>query len=381
MPAKNKKGLGQKISNSILYIIFISNIFSLLVLIMARFAWIVPPSQQVIFAYLGLAFPIILIINIIYLIFWIIFQKKIFILVNLVVLIINLGPIFTYFPIHTKTSKVPDDCIKILSYNVRSFNSEQGKKALKNPIFDYIKETNADIICLQEFAASFRENNPRNIITQKQVDEIFKDYPYRSIIRFGRANNQYAYGVACYSKYPINKTYRLPLYASTFNGSVAYELDIKGKKITLVNNHLESNKITASDKKLYQDLLISKDKETLEEVTQNIKARLSVAYAKREEQVDIISDYIAKHKADGVIVCGDFNDTPISYAYHKMKGDLTDAYAHTGLGHGITYHENKFWFRIDYIMHSSEFKSYNCTVGKVKYSDHYPIMAYLQLQR
>ena len=59
---------------------------------------------------------------------------------------------------------------------------------------------------------------------------------------------------------------------------------------------------------------------------------------------------------------------------------MTDAYAATGLGQGITYHENKFWFRIDYIMHSDEMKSYNCTVGNVKYSDHYPIMTYLQFK-
>lgn len=380
MPEKNKKNLGKKISNSILYIIFASNLLSLLLLTITRFAWTIPPSEVILFAYLGLAFPIILVVNIIYLIFWIVCQRKIFILVNLLILILNWSTIFTYFPVHTQTSKVPDDCIKILSYNVKSFNWEQGKKATQNPIFDYIKETNADIICMQEFVASFKENNPGNTITEKQVNEILKDYPYRSIVRFGRVHNQYSYGVACYSKFPITKTNRLPLYESTFNGSVAYELDIKGKKITLVNNHLESNKITASDKKLYQDLLVSKDKETLEEVTQNIKARLSVAYSKREKQVDIISDYIAKNKTDGVIVCGDFNDTPISYAYHKMKGDLTDAYAQTGFGHGITYHENKFWFRIDFIMHSSEFKSYNCTVGKVKYSDHYPITAYLQLK-
>lgn len=381
MPAKNKSGLGKKISDSILYIIFASNLLALLLLIMARLAWNIPPSESALFAYLGLAFPIILAVIIVYFIFWIVCQRKIFILVNLLILIINWSPIFTYFPIHTKTSKVPDDCIKILSYNVKSFNWEQGKKAVNNPIFDYIRDTNADIICIQEFAASFKKDNPGNIITEKQINKILEDYPYRSVTRFGRADNQYAYGVACYSKFPINKVHRLPLYESTFNGSVAYELDIKGKKITLVNNHLESNKITSSDKKLYQNLLVSKDKETLEEVTQNIKARLSIAYMKREKQVDVISDYITKNKADGVIVCGDFNDTPISYAYHKMKGDLIDAYAQTGFGHGITYHENKFWFRIDFIMHSSEFRSYNCTVGKVKYSDHYPIMTYLQLQK
>ena len=105
-----------------------------------------------------------------------------------------------------------------------------------------------------------------------------------------------------------------------------------------------------------------------------------MAYKKRERQADLIANYIEQQDTNATIVCGDFNDTPISYAYHKIKGDMTDAFANTGLGQGITYHENRFWFRIDFIMHSLAFESYNCTVDKVKYSDHYPVHTYLHFK-
>ncbi|WP_101688698.1 endonuclease/exonuclease/phosphatase family protein [Dysgonomonas massiliensis] len=356
--------------------IFISNIVVMALLLMSMLAWTVPPSKTSIFSFLGLGFPIIFIINICYLIFWIIFRRWKFVLVNIIVFVLCWKPILTYYPIHFKTKDVPENCIKVLSYNVRSFNWLEGEEARQNPIFDYIREQNADIICLQEFNAS--KSKKGKLISEAEIKKKLKNYPYHSITRFGSGG--IAYGVACYSKYPIKKTERLKFFQSSFNGSVAYHLDVKGKKVLLINNHLESNKITAADKQLYHNLSVSKDAETFNEVTHNIKERMGTAYAKREKQADYIAGYIRSNKLDATIVCGDFNDTPISYTYNTIKGYMTDAYAATGLGQGITYHENKFWFRIDYIMHSDEMKSYNCTVGNVKYSDHYPIMTYLQFK-
>lgn len=80
------------------------------------------------------------------------------------------------------------------------------------------------------------------------------------------------------------------------------------------------------------------------------------------------------------MVCGDFNDTPISYAHRTIQGPLKDAYAASGRGVGVTYNENFFWFRIDNILHSANMKPINCTVDKVRYSDHYPLWCYLQLK-
>ena len=93
-----------------------------------------------------------------------------------------------------------------------------------------------------------------------------------------------------------------------------------------------------------------------------------------------VAEEIKKIDTDYVLVCGDFNDTPISYAHRTIQGPLKDAYAASGRGVGVTYNENFFWFRIDNILHSANMKPINCTVDKVRYSDHYPLWCYLQLK-
>ena len=86
------------------------------------------------------------------------------------------------------------------------------------------------------------------------------------------------------------------------------------------------------------------------------------------------------HPALHILIMGDFNDTPISYAHHTIGKGLTDAFSASGRGMGISYNENFFWFRIDHILCSPNIKPYNCTVEHVDYSDHYPMWCYLQLE-
>ncbi|WP_165021166.1 endonuclease/exonuclease/phosphatase family protein [Dysgonomonas sp. ZJ279] len=377
MPAKNKFNK-EVIRKYLRYIIFTTNILAILLLILSTLAWTVLPSKVTFIAYLGLGFPFILALNVSYLILWSVLLRWKLALVQLIALLFCWDSISTYFPVNSKTKEIPESSFKVLSYNVRGFNWITGDSARNNPIFDYITNSNADIICLQEFVVA-QKKTKNGIISEAEFNKIMKDYPYHSIIRLGNAHSSYKYGIACYSKFPIEKSAQLPI-ESTYNGSAIHEIKIKGRMVTLVNNHLESNRITAEDKKLYSKFFRSKDKDMLDEITRNIKNRLGVAYLIREKQANIIRTYMDKQETDATIVCGDFNDTPISYAYHTIKGDLIDSFAHTGLGQGITYNENKFWFRIDYIMHSMGIESYNSAVGKVGYSDHYPIWTYLKFK-
>lgn len=358
--------------------IFVTNIIAILLLIGATQAWTFLPSKAPILAYLGMAFPILVFANIVYLIFWIFTLKWQYALAQIIVLFFCWTPIRTYMPMNTPSESVPEESFKLLSYNVRHFNWLTGKDARENPIFDYILQQNADIVCMQEFGVN-KKKNSRGLISRAEVDKKFKDYPYKEVVELGGHNSPTLYGLAIYSKFPIKRTAKMPIY-STYNGCAFHELEIDGKIVTVVNTHLESNRITSDDKKLYKDFLKSDKEVKLSDVTSNIKSRLSVAFTVREEQTQIISDHIKKLESDAIVVCGDFNDTPISYAYNTLKGDLIDSYAATGRGVGITYHENIFLFRIDYIMHSISLKSYNTTVGEEKYSDHYPIWSNLMFK-
>lgn len=378
MPVKNKIKRGD-LFRWLKYVVFATNLVAILFLLLSLLAWTVSPSRVTFLAYLGLIFPITLSVNIGYLLFWIVFMRWRYVAVQLVVILLCWQPVMASFPIHFKEKKLPEDKIKVLTYNVRGFNWLTGKKAKNNPILKYAANSKADIVCFQEFAVSAKDGK-NTIISEKEVNEIMKDYPYRSIIRLGKNRSSHKYGIACYSKFPILDSKKVPI-ESSYNGSIIHTLDIKGKKVTLVINHLESNRLTTEDKKLYKDFLKSRDRDSFDEMASSFAAKLGAAYKIREEQVNKIRQMMDEQDTDATIVCGDFNDPPISYSYSTIKGgNLTDAFANSGFGPGITYHENYFYVRIDFIMHSKAFESHNCTVDRLKYSDHYPLWAYLSFK-
>ena len=81
-----------------------------------------------------------------------------------------------------------------------------------------------------------------------------------------------------------------------------------------------------------------------------------------------------------VILCGDFNDTPVSYTYHKLSRKLNDAFIGSGIGMGTTFRGNFPYVRIDYMLYSNDFKAYRYQTGKINWSDHYPVMARFKLK-
>ena len=104
--------------------------------------------------------------------------------------------------------------------------------------------------------------------------------------------------------------------------------------------------------------------------------------AKRSIQADSLARHIQKAMGDGpmprtIIVCGDFNDSPISYSHYRVSRLLKDAYTESGNGFGFSYNRNKMFFRIDHILASPNLKPYQCKVDRsIKESDHYPIYSY-----
>ena len=351
------------------------SILSIILLLLSPLAWYVSPYRTAIFSFIGLAFPVILTSNVLCLILWLVLKKRKAALIIGIALILCYKPITILFPLNFNTQRVPEKSLKVLTYNVMGFMRES-KKESAHPLLEYIAKTDADIVCLQEYMIS---KTGKSLLTQRDVNKILKNYPYRSITGLEYSGKYHTYGLACFSKYPITNTHEFT-FKSSYNGAAIYTLDVNGETYLVSNNHLESNKISSSDKKLYSNFLTTRDYPTAVEVGSNIKRRMGRGYTKRGSQAQQVSDYINEQEYDKLIVCGDFNDMPISYAYKRMKGNLADSYASTGFGPGITYHEHLFLFRIDYILHSKNLKAYKTTVDRVNFSDHYPVLTYLAEQ-
>lgn len=335
-------------------------------LLFAAYSPHIDPVAHPIRSCAGLAFPIFLIANACFMVFWLIFQFK-FALLSVLALIVCASQIRTYVPINFRTKVVPDKSIKVLSYNVMGFGGLR-KTAEGNEILSYIRDSGADIICLQEFAVA----SGRGSLTEKDVGGALKNYPYKTIHKTGKP-----YGLACYSKFPIISS-RIINYKSDFNGSAIYEIKIGEDTVTVINNHLESNKLTDEDKHIYEGILTSPETAQVKEGILLLIRKLGEASAIRSPQIDEVAREIAATPNETVIVCGDFNDTPISRAHYVISKGLKDAFTESGCGFGVSYNRNRFHFRIDNILISKNLKSYNCTVDRsINASDHYPMWCYI----
>ncbi|WP_455584060.1 endonuclease/exonuclease/phosphatase family protein [Bacteroides sp.] len=352
------------------YLILAVNAFFVGILLLTAYSPYIHPTVHSAESCMGLTFPIFLVINFCFLIFWLIVRYK-FALLPILGFALCYPQIRTYIPINFHTQDIPEGSIKILSYNIMSFGNME-KENGKNAVLEYLRQSNADIICLQEHNISLTAKIHLNA---KEVQEGLKMYPYKHIQHVGKegGNN----GIAIYSKYPILSARKLE-YESSYNGSAIYELKINEDTITVINNHLESNKLTKEDKVVYEEMLKDPNAHKVKSGTRHLVRKLAEASAIRAKQADVIAAEIAASRHPYIIVCGDFNDTAISYTHRVISENLNDAFTESGQGLGISYNQNKFYFRIDNILISKNLKAYNCTVDRsIKDSDHYPIWCYV----
>lgn len=322
------------------------------------------PIDHPLLACIGMTMPFVILANLVLLVAWL-FIKWRRAWIPLAGLVLSFGPIRTYFPLHG-ASKVPEGCIKVMSYNVCSYNGNQSNPACFDSIIDYLKSQKADIVCLQEDCAPETE----------KVNALF---PYNDTLHLMH-NDVKTNVMGFHCRYPILKRERIDIPSFT-NGSVAYYLKVGQQTIIVINNHLESFHLSPEDRQGYKDVLNGDmNGEAAEVQTRTLVKKVSEAMARRAPQADAIHRYIENHRNYPIIVCGDFNDTPISYTRHTIAQGLIDCFAATGTGSGTSYNQKGFRFRIDHILCSDDFKPFRCMVDdNTKSSDHYPIIAYLQL--
>lgn len=326
----------------------------------------IDPVRHPVQACAGLAFPIFLCFNLIFLVFWCIVYLR-YAILPLAACFACLPASRQCFAINLISEEPPENAIKFLSYNIMGFEADHPDTP-ENPnlVLRYLRDSHADIICMQEYITGGR-------LKQKHVEKILANYPYKSICRVGKGTN----ALACYSRYPILSTQRIN-YNSSFNGSVVYTIKMGNDTLTVINNHLESNKLTIDDRETYMQMIKSPETADMKKGSRMLLHKLAQATSIRAAQADSIASFIERSGRRNLIVCGDFNTPPVSYTHRIIGKGLDDAFVQSGFGPGISYHKNGFYFRIDNILISPDLKSFRCTVDKrIKNSDHYPVWCYI----
>lgn len=350
-------------------VLLIGNIILVLLMLLVGNIGRLNPVDYPSLANLGLGFPILLVFNLVFLVVWC-FCRLRSIWLPLLGFILCYGPIRTYSPFNFPEDK-PHGSIKVLSYNVFMFSSWDEPHGAKNPIVDYIVKSKADIVCLQE--AQARLDNGDQIYSTLKTH-----YPYFKLMIKKHPGADY---IVLLSKYPVLWQDTIP-YGSSSNQSVAYMLDIKGTKTLVVNNHFESNGLSSGDKEGFKTLVKGelKTDEAKKQSVHLIK-KLGDVSARRAPQAEAVARFVKKYldKQIPVILCGDFNDSPLSYTHHVISKELNDCYVESGNGPGISYHKSGMYFRIDHIFCSDDFESYGAKVdNSVTTSDHYPVYCWLK---
>lgn len=346
-------------------ILLISNVFFIVALLFSYVASLFSPSTFWIAAFFGLALPFLFFINLIFIIVWLFLGRKYFML-SLFALILGYKSIPKIIQFNVNKD-VPENAYKIMSYNVRLFDLyqwQENKKSRSN-IFKLIRREKADILCLQEFYYSedttYEFKTLDSISNFQNVNYIHTEYNYNKGLQH--------WGIATFSKYPIVGKGRVNFPSTEHNICIYTDIQLKDEIIRVYNMHLASIQLEKVDYKSDPDAAIDyfgKEKEWI--------AKLKTAFFKRAEQAESIALSIA-NSPYRVILVGDLNDSPNSYAYRTLSKDMKDAFVQAGRGFGQTYIGKFPSFRIDYILHSKTIKSHRFQTLEDKLSDHHPIVS------
>ena len=355
--------------NKVLGILFLPvlviNVVAAVLLVCCAYSPILPAGQFPLLSLAGLAFPFALALTGAFLLFWL-FAYRRYIWFTLITILVCLPQIRAFFPVNFDRQRPPENSLKVLSYNILGPNIGPWNANKDNAIIAYIEAADADIICLQEL----------NFASLKKQKGLLEKYPYKSYNVSDEIPSK-AHYLGCLSKYPILSVEQLDLN-SDFNGCTKYRIRHGKDTIVVYNCHLQSNGLNREHKDTYEQLLTNPKEYLRSEGTKVLIKKLRDSAAKRATKTDVIVADIEEESSPYIIVCGDFNDSPISYTCYQLRKQLTDAYVKSGNGPGISYNRNRLYYRIDHIMHSDQFKAYRCTVDRsIKVSDHYPIYCFL----
>ncbi|WP_172918391.1 endonuclease/exonuclease/phosphatase family protein [Capnocytophaga canis] len=330
-------------------ILFLTNVFFVLWLLVSYLIPYLPPKRFSIISVLALLTPIVLIVNVLFSIYWLVRRKKIFLL-STVILLFGYESLTRLFQIFN-TSAEAGNGFSLMSFNVRLFNHYRWHpdRNLKDKIIEFVQKQSADIIVFQEF------------YNHKKYD--IAGYPHKKIITKTPKDN---IGHAIFSRFPIINAGSLN-FPNTSNNGVFVDIRVQKDTLRIYSLHLESLHIKPENE------LINQDKERL---IKNISRR----FVLQQEQMELFKTHqnTSPYKT---IVCGDFNNTAYSYIYRNIRGEnLNDAFEEKGVGFGKSFNFNFFPFRIDYILLDKSLNIQDFNTFSEVLSDHRPMLVKFSME-
>lgn len=351
------------------------NHLAAIALLVAYLAPHVSPENFWFIAFFGLGYPVLVIVNILFILYWSVQLKKRG-FYSLIIILAGFNNLHHY--VQLTVNNTPDHSkkiIKVMSYNVKVFDLYNWSHNIetRDKMFQLINTESPEIGCFQEY---FHRDSSKFANTDSLLK--FSNFKYCHIEYTTTVRNDQHFGIATFSYYPIINKGKIDFGYHSNNICIYSDIVLGKDTMRVYNMHLQSIAFSPDDYKYIDNL--QKDVQTEDmEHSKNILKRLKRAFVKRARQADIIEASISGSPYP-VIVCGDFNDTPASYTYNTISNKLSDAFVESGNGFGRSYIGAFPSFRIDYILHSDQFKAYNFKTIREELSDHFPVVTYLEKQ-
>jgi len=328
---------------------------------------------------MGLSFPVLLSLVIGFFFGWLLLLKFKLLFISLIALVLGYKSIAVFIGFNapvTFTTQKQTNTIRVVSWNVARFielarNNNQGSNTRKK-MLALLKAQEADILCLQEFHTSENPGFYNNISAIRE--ELGFTYHYFPYDKDGDRNY---YSSVIFSRYPIvdSALLRYPR-PSQPEALIQADIQINNDTLRVFTSHLQSQRFDKFDYARMQKIRSREDSLVYHSIP--ILAKLKRAIVIRSLQADII-EQVRANSPYPVLFTGDLNDVPNSYTYFKVRGGLLDAFLEKGYGLGRTFRGLSPTLRIDYIFTDPRFSVAQFKREKKNYSDHYMLVADLQL--
>jgi len=390
---QGKSKMKQKVSlvgRLLKLLLIVANGVLALSLLLAFASAYLPPSFSMSASYCGLAFPYLLMANAVFVVLWLIIDYR-FALISLCAILININNIDRSFQLRpTEKPSVCANCVKVMSYNTKLFGlydeeTKTMRDIKRNQVYALFERERPEILCLQEYF--FDGSGKLKFPTTDTIMKILRyDDPKRNCYQYFPINSKskdYHFGLVIFSRYRILHGDCVFASDSSTNAAIYVDIKYKGDTLRIYNVHLASMHMNADDYAMGRDISAKGiDDPNLDKKARLLSKKVEKAFLERQEQAQMLRAHIDSCHYP-LIVCGDFNDSPVSYAYHKVSHGLKDAFRASGGGRGQTYCGEAFpSYRIDYIFHDERFKSFGYTTyDSLKVSDHYPIWTNISLMK
>ncbi|MCI0522132.1 MAG: endonuclease/exonuclease/phosphatase family protein [Bacteroidales bacterium] len=337
-------------------------------LILAYLSIYINPSATAIPSLFGLAYPYIVAANIVMALIWVIFRKW-YALISISLIAIGFGYLHNFIRFTNHGAEEHHD-LKMMSYNIRLFNFyEESQRDSYRKMLQLMRKEEPGIICLQEY---FVKGSPW--AGEKKLKEGLggRVHTHFKLIKSGSSSH---YGIATITRYPIVRRGDI-VHPGSSSLTIFTDIVVDADTFRIYNNHLQSFRLRRVEGNLLTEITGEVQEGSMSNVREIYRSLIN-GFASRSLQADRVKEHISTSPYP-VIVTGDFNDTPVSYTYRKMRKGLKDAFVEAGYGAGFTYRGKYPPNRIDYILYNEDIECNDFDIIKARYSDHYPIIAYFR---